>query len=81
MTIAEHLIENAIYEYERNKDYNNFMKNKTLIEQSDKIGITMSALWEMVQYIFYNYKPNIIQETKEKIVKDYGYDIYEDEGE
>lgn len=80
MTVAEHLIENALTQYEKDKDYQAFMKNKLLRMQSDEVGITMDCLWQMVQYIFYTYKLNIITETKEKIVKDYGYDIYE-EGE
>ena len=34
MSIEEHLVENAICELERNKDYKKFMASELLIEQS-----------------------------------------------
>ena len=56
MSIEEHLVENAICELERNKDYNKFMASELLKEQSKQTKIPMSFMWIMAQYVVYTYR-------------------------
>lgn len=71
MTISEHLIENAIERLEMGYDYEDFMSAMVLKEQADKVGISLTDLWYMAQYVYYVYKPHIESEIKER----YGFDI------
>ena len=75
MTISEHLIENAIERLEMGYDYDDFMSAKILKEQARQVGISLTDLWYMAQYIYYVYKPHIESKIKER----YGYDIDEEE--
>lgn len=75
MTISEHLIENAIERLEMGYDYDDFMSAKILKEQARQVGISLTDLWYMAQYIYYVYKPHIESEIKER----YGYDIDKEE--
>ena len=79
MTTAEHLIENALVQYEKSNDYNLFINNKILKEQSNEIGISLEHLYQMVVYIHSTYKMEVVYETTQKLVEDYGYNIYKDE--
>ena len=81
MSIAEHLIENAIYEWKRNHDFEKFMNSGILLEQCKEVGISIKDLWQMTQYIFDNYTPDIQQEVANKIIADYGYNIYKEDEE
>ena len=73
MSIEEHLVENAICELERNKDYKKFMASELLIEQSKQTKIPMSFMWIMAQYVVYTYKESI----ESDMIKAYGYDLKE----
>jgi len=77
MSIEEHLVENAICELERNKDYNKFMASELLKEQSKQTKIPMSFIWTMAQYIIYTYKPHIEGIKENDMIKAYGYYIKE----
>lgn len=81
MTISEHLIENAIERLEMGYDYDDFMASKLLKEQAKQVGISMTDLWYMAQYIYYTYIPIIEGQIKEEMVKKYGFDIDEVDNE
>lgn len=75
MTISEHLIENALVQIEKNSynSYEEFMTSELLQKQSKKVGISMTDLWYMAQYVYYTYRPSVEYKVKEK----YGFDIDE----
>lgn len=79
MTISEHLIENALCFFERNKHLKseilceNFLIDELLNEQAKEIGISMLDLWYVTQYIDCTYRPHIENKVKAR----YGYDIDE----
>lgn len=80
MTTSEHLIENALCQIGKtsNDSYEDFMSNKLLQKQAEKVGISMTDLWYITQYVYYTYKPLIEYAVKAK----YGFDIDEvEEGE
>ena len=82
MSIAEHLIENALCNIERNRcNYKAFMNDKLLQEQSKELNIDLDIVWSMCQYILYNYRTSLCEKLETKIIKDYGYNIYNDEEE
>ena len=64
MTISEHLIENAITRIEYGSE--EFMQDPLLIEQSKEVGISMTDLWYITQYIRYVYRPDIECKTRDK---------------
>lgn len=75
MTISEHLIENALCQIEKTSynTYEDFMSNKLLKKQAEKVGISMTDLWYIAQYVYYTYRPEVEYKVKEK----YGFDIDE----
>ena len=75
MTTSEHLIENAICQIEKSSydAYEDFMANKLLQKQAEKVGISMTDLWYITQYVCYTYKPLVEYAVKAK----YGFDIDE----
>lgn len=75
MEISEHLIENALDRIASGCGYDCFMETTILKEQAKQVGISLTDLWYMTQYIYYTYKPHIEMEIKER----YGYDIDEEE--
>lgn len=77
MSIAEHLIENALCNIERNEcNYKTFMEDKLLQAQSKELNISLDVVWSMCQYILYTYKTSLCEKLETKIIKDYGYNIY-----
>lgn len=64
MTISEHLIENAITRIEYGSE--EFMQDPLLIEQSKEVGISMTDLWYITQYIRYVYRPDIECKTRDR---------------
>ena len=82
MSIAEHLIENALCSMEKgNTNYEDFSKDKLLQEQSKELNIDLHTLWQMCSYILYTYKPSLCEKLEDKIIKDYGYNIYNEDEE
>ena len=82
MSIAEHLIENALCSMEKeNTNYEDFSNDKILQEQSKELNIDLYTLWQMCNYILYTYKPSLCEKLEDKIIKDYGYNIYNEDEE
>lgn len=81
MSIAEHLIENALALIERNPEcsYEKFMSSELLKEQAEEVGISMRALWDMAQYVSCVYNLQLCDSAIDEMEKAYGYCLGEEE--
>lgn len=73
MTNLEHYLENSICYMENGGTYEEFFNQEILKIGEKQTGITLAQMWEMVQYVLYSYKYSIVEETEERLEKEYGY--------
>lgn len=80
MMTSEHLIENALFEFEEaNKEgiraYDAVTQSKIIQEQAKHIGISMNDVWYIAQYVYYCYKPYVEQKATRELIDKYGYEL------
>lgn len=63
MSIAEHLIENALTALEGGKDFEYFKKD---INFEFAPSILPEEIWDMAQYVYYTYLPYFKSQMEEK---------------
>lgn len=74
MSNAEHLIENAIMNYEKLGNFDIFLKSVYNREMADAIGISLDDVTAMAMHIIWAFKQDWIQQGREEMIKRYGYD-------
>lgn len=79
MSNAEHLIENAIMDFERDGNFDNFISDKYNKRMADAVGITLDDVTAMAIHIIYAFKQNWIQQGREEMIKRYGYELPDEE--
>lgn len=62
MSIAEHLIENALIALEKGKDFEYFKKD---INFEFAPSILPEEVWDMAQYVYYTYLPYFKSQVEE----------------
>lgn len=67
MTIAQHLIENAIMDMEQGKDYEYFSTQNYNKEMAETAGIKLYHIWEMAQQVVYTIKPFWLLDDVDKL--------------
>lgn len=79
MTNVEHYIENALCYLEKNHAkedcFDSFFTNKRLIEGERKTGVSLRDMWQIAQYVFFDFRVNIENDLLEKVVEAYGYEV------
>lgn len=73
MSINEHLIENALSAMENAHSFTEWYsrernRNPCTIEKADLI-------WEIAQYVYWTYRPGIIEDTQRAMEEAYGYKL------
>ena len=63
MSIAEHLIENALSALEKGKDFEYFKKD---INFEFAPSILPEEIWDMAQYVYYTYLPYFKSQMEEE---------------
>lgn len=77
MTGVEHYVENAISFLEEGGEYEEFFKSPMLKCGEQQTGISLSDMWDIVQYVHCSYRYCIEDECRQKLVKLYGYEVEE----
>jgi hypothetical protein len=65
MTVAEHLIENAIGCLEDKSGYESFVESPCNKAMAESININLQHIWEMAQHVYCSIKPLWEDEVKE----------------
>ena len=65
MTVAEHLIENAIGCLEDKSGYESFIESPCNKAMAESININLQHIWEMAQHVYCSIKPLWEDEVKE----------------
>lgn len=75
MTNAEHLIENAIVDIDKGKDFEHFASQKHNKLMSKISGISLNAVWEMGQHIVWSLRPTWLSAKESEMEELYGYSL------
>ena len=78
MSNIEHLIENAISAVEHHKDILEWKKEGHNRLMLLSVQAPAYEIWEMAQYIVYNYKPYVVNKTVDILEEKYGYPAPDD---
>lgn len=74
MSNAEHLIENAIMDFERDGNFDKFLRGKHNKAMADAVGIALNDVTAMAIHIIYAFKQDWIQQGREEMIDRYGYE-------
>ena len=75
MSNLEHLIDCAVYYKEEHYSFEEF--KETWETNVNKRGVVapLEEIWEIADWIYYSYRPNIEWKTRGKMIEEYGYEI------
>lgn len=74
MSNAEHLIENAICDFERNGSFDWFLSAPHNKMMAEDVGISLQDVTQMATHILFTLKPIWIEEEQDKMIARYGYE-------
>ena len=78
MSIAEHLIENAIVCIEHDETYDDWLSKWQQEAMIKEVKSPPQEIWEMAQYCVYTYKTHIVWKLMDKVEAAYGYPMPDD---
>ena len=73
MTHEEHLIENAIFDMQAGKSYEEFAESKHNKAMSELSGVRLESVWMMAQHVVYTLKPGWVSDKEREMEDKYGY--------
>lgn len=71
MSNAEHLIENAIMDFERDGNFDKFLNSKHNTVMAEMVGISLDDVTAMAIHVICAFKPDWIQQGRDEMIEQY----------
>jgi len=78
MSNAEHLIENAICDFEENGSFECFLSSEHNRRMAKAVGISLEDVESMAIHIIYAFKEDWIEQGRQEMIGKYGYALPEE---